>query len=411
MSTLPEHVVGKIVQECDSETLVWACAHVCRLWRRVSQVVARNMVMATNGLPSAGDGAATATTTGRGYADPKDGWVQLLIELMACASLPAKQVAIVEWDSHIIFKDPYLAIHYSSTITDCFPVSSDREGYSRTILQPSPDWSELWWGPIEQLSSADLLPVPGYTGPCHGFCRGDVSCIFALNASHYLTSFEERATFGIFMLKDGRFTSVYEGTYVGSVDSRCEIRSLCRVSHSFAHLVTFGLSEVQRNILRLQPQPHSGAEEPNSFTFTSPSIRTSTRKVRPHFCWKEEEAHIEEDPSLFDKWLNNSITPTTLDPKQILFSSRNVIVTNKKKKNKRRGRGGRGSEQQQQELMVPTQTGDPIHDQGFLDNWNDCVGHMAFGYLRDPDENQGGEEEEDPEEEEHGDGCGDAEDE
>jgi len=131
------------------------------------------------------------------------------------------------------------------------------------------NWQMFWWEDLDELlRCCDRFEgIFGYTGSLERFSRNEIaqvtvslenyshhpshlrSQIICMNTATYIRTYGERAAMMVFVLNDGRYAYLCEGTVHALLCSRATINYKCILASSLQLLLFFGLGNYERECL------------------------------------------------------------------------------------------------------------------------------------------------------------------
>ncbi|KAL6054289.1 hypothetical protein QOT17_017483 [Balamuthia mandrillaris] len=263
---IPE-IMGLLLSWVDDKTL-HSCCCADHLWLELAAAEARQRVETNEAWLQP---LALALSPEEGANAECRWWLRLHSDTVRFLGTAALQFAYCDPSDFLIFRDRKRPFYNTPTKQDCFPVSTQP-----TIL--SMNWGMLWWEDIGiLLKDCAYDGVFGYKGSLEPFTCADIAQVMSVNGAWYIYSYEERAFLAIFLLKDGRFVFLLEGSETGTIDSGVRIHAKCIFASSLQQLLFFGLGDANREDLGIQLDPKAPPQTKNK------TVRLQPSKHEP--CW------------------------------------------------------------------------------------------------------------------------------
>ncbi|KAL6054290.1 hypothetical protein QOT17_017484 [Balamuthia mandrillaris] len=279
---VPE-IVGQLLSWVDDSTL-HSCCCVDHLWLELAATEARQRLKTAEEWLQP---LALALSPEEGANAECRWWLRLHSDTVRFLGTAALQFAYCATSGFLIFRDRKRPFYNTPTRKDCFPVSTQP-----TIL--SMNWGMLWWEDIGiLLKDCAYDGVFGYKGSLEPFTCAAIAQVMSVNGAWYICGFEERAFLAIFLLKDGRFVFLLEGSDIGSAGTGVRIHAKCIFASSLQQLLFFGLGDANREDLGIQLDPRSPPQTKSAFALHSFQDRRELMKLFKTIkeSWKQDAAN------------------------------------------------------------------------------------------------------------------------
>ncbi|KAL6056468.1 hypothetical protein QOT17_016087 [Balamuthia mandrillaris] len=284
---VPE-IVGQLLSWVDDSTL-HSCCCVDHLWLELAAAEARQRLKTTEEWLQP---LALALSPEEGENAECRWWLRLHSDRVRFLGTAASQFAYCDPSDFLIFRDRKRPFYNTPTKQDCYPVRMQP-----TIL--SMNWGMLWWEDIDiLLKDCAYDGIFGYKGSLEPFSCADIAQVMSVNGVWYIYTFERRAFLAIFLLKDGRFVFLLEGSDTGSISSRVDIHVKCIFASSLQSLLFFGLGDANREDLGIQLDPRSPPQTKN---------KTDKDKQLQQFVMPQLHKKIKES------WRRDAVNAVTFD--------------------------------------------------------------------------------------------------